>query len=199
MDADNFKFYNELGEKYPETELLFPPNVTVPRKAYLSKLLLARSGLTLDLGCCDGQYKEYIKRYVGLDVSLPRLKKFGGSRVWATALCLPFRNESFDTVFASELLEHLENRKQAVREIHRVLKPKGELIMSSPYGLYPRATTWSPILEKYGVTKHRYVHGRFCEEYVEVLLEQNGFKITLMHNPKSVRIIAIGEKRNGKS
>ena len=195
MDADNFKFYQELGEKYPETKLQFPPNVSIPREAYLSKLLVAREGLTLDLGCCDGHYKKYIKRYVGLDVSLPRLKKFKGNRVWGTALHLPFRNECFDTVFASEVLEHIINRKQTVREIHRILKPKGEFIMSAPYGLYPYAETWSPILEKYGVQKHYYIHGRFCEEYVEVLLEQNGFKIKLLRNNKNVRMFAVGEKQ----
>lgn len=195
MDVDNFKFYNELGDKYPETQLQFPPNVTIFRKEYLSKLLLQRKGLTLDLGCNNGHYKEYIKRYVGLDISLPLLKKFKGNRVRATALSLPFRNESFDTIFASEVLEHIINRKQVVREIHRVLKPKGEFIMSSPYGLYPRAITWSPILEKYGVTKHHYIHGRFCEEYVEVLLEQNGFTVKHLYNHKNVRVFAIGEKQ----
>jgi len=45
---------------------------------------------------------------------------------------LPFEDESFDVVTCIEGLEHLENPFQAVRELARVLRPDGTLVLSTP-------------------------------------------------------------------
>ena len=45
---------------------------------------------------------------------------------------LKWPKESFDAVTAWEVFEHLENPHNAVREIHRILKPQGLLIFSVP-------------------------------------------------------------------
>ncbi len=47
---------------------------------------------------------------------------------------LPFKDESFDEVLASHVLEHLFDMGGALREIHRVLKRGGKLIVVAPYG-----------------------------------------------------------------
>ena len=45
---------------------------------------------------------------------------------------LPFRNSSYDFVFASHVLEHIVEDRLALREIHRVLKPGGLAILLVP-------------------------------------------------------------------
>lgn len=45
---------------------------------------------------------------------------------------LPFDNNSFDVVVASHVLEHLHNRKFALQEMYRVLKPFGLFIVGTP-------------------------------------------------------------------
>jgi len=45
---------------------------------------------------------------------------------------LPFEDAAFDWVIALEVIEHLENRHHALREMRRVLKPGGKLILSTP-------------------------------------------------------------------
>ena len=45
---------------------------------------------------------------------------------------LKFEDESFDTITCVEVIEHLENPFYTFRELHRILKPRGQLIMSSP-------------------------------------------------------------------
>jgi ubiquinone/menaquinone biosynthesis C-methylase UbiE len=45
---------------------------------------------------------------------------------------LPFSNESYDCVFASHVLEHIKDDRQAVSEIRRILKPAGFAILPVP-------------------------------------------------------------------
>jgi SAM-dependent methyltransferase len=45
---------------------------------------------------------------------------------------LPFEDDAFDVAFSIEGIEHLENRYKYLRELHRVLKPRGMLILTTP-------------------------------------------------------------------
>jgi len=45
---------------------------------------------------------------------------------------LPYPDNHFDLVTATEVIEHLENHRQVMREIYRVLKPGGLCILSTP-------------------------------------------------------------------
>jgi 2-polyprenyl-3-methyl-5-hydroxy-6-metoxy-1,4-benzoquinol methylase len=45
---------------------------------------------------------------------------------------LPYKTKSFDYILAIELIEHLENPWIFIREAHRILKPNGILILSTP-------------------------------------------------------------------
>lgn len=52
--------------------------------------------------------------------------------VEGNALELPFNNEEFDTVIACEIIEHIIDIEVFLKEVHRVLKPKGRLIITTP-------------------------------------------------------------------
>lgn len=45
---------------------------------------------------------------------------------------LPFADQSFDLVTCTEVIEHLEHYRETLREIHRVLKPGGRVVLSTP-------------------------------------------------------------------
>ncbi len=45
---------------------------------------------------------------------------------------LPFEDNFFDKVVSFETIEHLENYKKFIKEIERILKPGGKLILSTP-------------------------------------------------------------------
>ncbi|MGH2638665.1 MAG: class I SAM-dependent methyltransferase, partial [Rhabdochlamydiaceae bacterium] len=49
-----------------------------------------------------------------------------------------FPNDSFEEVLMFECLEHTENPLQVLREIQRVLRPKGKLVLSVPNVYYYR-------------------------------------------------------------
>jgi ubiquinone/menaquinone biosynthesis C-methylase UbiE len=48
------------------------------------------------------------------------------------AECLPFENDRFDKIVCSEVLEHIRDKRKALQEMSRVLKPKGILALSTP-------------------------------------------------------------------
>ncbi len=53
----------------------------------------------------------------------------------ASAYTLPFATNSVDFVMSESLLEHLERPEEAVREMHRVLKPGGTVYIVTPFML----------------------------------------------------------------
>jgi 2-polyprenyl-3-methyl-5-hydroxy-6-metoxy-1,4-benzoquinol methylase len=55
-----------------------------------------------------------------------------------SAYALEFRDDSFDCVTLQEVIEHLEGAASAVKEINRVLKPDGFLLVSAPNPFYWR-------------------------------------------------------------
>src|SRR5439155_807663 len=52
--------------------------------------------------------------------------------VRADAESLPFRDESFDAVVATEVLEHLDEPGRMLSEARRVLRPGGQFFMTTP-------------------------------------------------------------------
>jgi SAM-dependent methyltransferase len=57
---------------------------------------------------------------------------------------LPFADGSFDVVTSFETLEHLHERTAFVGELHRVLRPGGRLILSTPNAAYTMPVNGKP-------------------------------------------------------
>jgi SAM-dependent methyltransferase len=89
-------------------------------------------GKLLDVGCGRKPYKDtYFSgaaSYTGVDY----LTENSQPDIVASALDLPLEVQSFDTVVSTELLEHVPDPLRALREMHRVLRPGGYLILSTP-------------------------------------------------------------------
>lgn len=110
----------------------------------------------LDLGCGTGYYLFLLSNLPislnltgldndkkALDEAKTTLKKRKIEFVLGDSHTLPFKDNTFDKVVASEVLEHLVDDERALREIFRILKPNGIIIISVPSINYP--FFWDPI------------------------------------------------------
>ena len=72
--------------------------------------------------------------------------------VQAAGEALPFPSNTFDLILSHEVIEHVQDDRQAVREMVRVLRPGGRLLLFCPNRGYP--------FETHGVYwRGRYVFG----------------------------------------
>ena len=114
----------------------------------------------LDLGCGVG---EYVRAFAdagaaafGCDIERARLAegRARGARglVAAAGEALPFADGSFDVVVLNEVIEHVADEVETLREAARVLAPGGRVVIFAPNRLYP--------FETHGVfVRGRYVFG----------------------------------------
>jgi 2-polyprenyl-3-methyl-5-hydroxy-6-metoxy-1,4-benzoquinol methylase len=97
-----------------------------------------RPGTVLDVGCGTGRLAprlaERWPRYVGLDVV--RYPGLGpGLEFHAVDLdadALPLADDSVDLAVAVETIEHLENPRRFMRELTRVIRPGGCVVVTTP-------------------------------------------------------------------
>lgn len=116
----------------------------------------------LEIGCGLGYFsKEAFKlgaRVTGVDIG-PKLIKISkkktpnASFIVADASSLPFKNETFDVVLSTEVIEHINKQVIVIKEMFRVLKKGGVLIITTPNRLY------KPLFDFLGLAKIRPYRG----------------------------------------
>jgi len=101
----------------------------------------------LELGCGVGAFvrrlREFSDEVYGFDVDEERVRK-GAEEVPNLALAvgenLPYASDTFDVVFLHEVLEHVTDDVETLKETRRVLKSGGKAIIFTPNRLYPFET-----------------------------------------------------------
>ncbi|MCQ3943049.1 MAG: hypothetical protein DPW22_07520 [Alphaproteobacteria bacterium] len=110
-------------------------------KSYMRSLVPQDRPLTvLDVGCGTGLNAEIIRgkghTVVGVDVSPVAIAQFVANgfegHVCDVTDGLPFPDGRFDLVYASEVIEHVNDTAAFLGELARVIKPGGRLLLSTP-------------------------------------------------------------------
>jgi SAM-dependent methyltransferase len=93
------------------------------------------SGTLLDVGCGTAPYRELfpVSAYVGLEIDTAEARARGGSVVYYDGRTMPFGDGSMDSVFCSQVLEHVFEPEQFLAEIARVLRPGGRVLLTVPF------------------------------------------------------------------
>ncbi|MCC7497961.1 MAG: methyltransferase domain-containing protein [Bryobacterales bacterium] len=116
-------------------------NEHLARYAFAARL--ASWKRVLEIACGTGYGTSYLapetRSIIGLDLSheatLYATSHFSAENLrylTASAAALPFPNHSFDLVIAYEVIEHLSDWNLLLTEAHRVLRPGGQLVLSTP-------------------------------------------------------------------
>jgi len=86
---------------------------------------------TLDIGAQNGPYAAHFPHRVALDI-----RRGIGVQIIGDTQALGIADATFDVVLCTEVLEHLPEPQQAVDEMFRVLKPGGQLLLTTRF-LFP--------------------------------------------------------------
>jgi SAM-dependent methyltransferase len=109
---------------------------------------IRRGGVAIDVGCGTGRALPPLRMAVGpsgavialditpemLDVARPAATLAAASLVLADARTLPFPDDSVDAIFAAGLVHHLPDTGAGLRELARVTRPGGLLVLFHPSG-----------------------------------------------------------------
>lgn len=124
-------------------------------------------GKLLDFGCGSKPYQSLfinVKEYIGLDYEgAGHSHKDESIDVFYDGKKIPFTNDHFDSLFASEVFEHLFNLEEMIPEIKRVMKKGGKILITCPF-------VWN---------EHEIPidYARYTQFALKHLLEKNGFTI----------------------
>lgn len=162
----------------------------------IGRFIPPTKGKILDIGCADGTFTKVIlensmaKKIVGVDVLSSSVayarKRFARSKKLsfqvADAHELPFKDKEFDAVFCLETLEHVEEPKKVISEIHRVLKDNGYIIALVPsenwlfrFIVWPFWTLW-----RGKIWRGTHLH-KFSADQLVYLIEKDSLKVIKNH------------------
>lgn len=137
--------------------------------------------VVLDIGAGDGKITDMIGA-IGIDNEAEGVRLARSLNVPVTmgsAYDIPFKDESFESVFFGDTMEHLEFPKKALKEIHRVITKY--LYLASPLK---------------GADNDPFHYEEWTPEELQALVEPMGFKLVepILTVAKDKRIYAKFEK-----
>jgi SAM-dependent methyltransferase len=148
---------------------LSSPFYFIRRGLYLKIKLYCHelTGRLLDFGCGEKPYQflfSNVKEYIGMDYEGEgHSHENENIDVFYDGRNIPFPDAYFDSVFSSEVFEHLFNLEELLPEIKRVMKSKAKILITCPF-------VWN---------EHEAPvdYARYTQFALKHLFEKNGFKI----------------------
>jgi SAM-dependent methyltransferase len=172
------QYYEDLWRELPDE--LNPPELPL-RTRFLQRH--ARPGWrALDLGCGEGLFTALLAQagtdVVGVDISATALARARSRhpsldfRLVELDGPLRFDDETFELVWASEVLEHIADTARWLSEVRRVMTPGGTLLLTTPAHGRVRLVLWG--IEPFSPPLGDHLH-LYSGRSLRALLDQFGF------------------------
>ena len=135
------------------------------------------NGNEIDIGCRTGalvkELSNHFKTAVGIDISAVAIdearRNFPSGRFYISDITDPssLPKMLFDVAICSDVLEHIEKDVKALQNINRILRLKGHLIVTVPFGMknWTRHDNWARHIRRYE------------PDELQMKLNQSGFDI----------------------
>ena len=153
-------------------------------KTILSFLGPTEGKTCLEIGCEKGILSYYLREKGGrwfhseFDRNLAQATQglISKNVLLIEETALPFADRTFDLILAVDVLEHLPDDQKLIRELYRLMKPEGTLLVTVPHSLNRLVLNrWGP---KWGLTLEYYGHRRagYTEEELTQKLRAADFQ-----------------------
>lgn len=130
---------------------------------------IAENSVIIDAGAGEAPYKDYFSKakYYATDFAMadPSLD-YSHLNFISDIYLLPIKNSCVDAILFTQVLEHVKYPFQVVKELFRILKPRGKLFLTAPQG--------------WGIHQPPYDYFRFTYYGLKFLFEDAGFKINFI-------------------
>jgi len=165
--------YQKVYERYWQDSGPYHWKGDEPKMAFhykVARKYLKNKNKVLDVGCGDGVLLKLLPNAVGLEISekaikFCRDKGLKNKIVKGSCLALPFKAHEFDGAAFLEVIEHLEEEdvKKALKELHRVVKKDGIIVLSTPQRI--------PTLEWHINPVKKYFEGGKAPIFAKIILK----------------------------
>ncbi len=153
------------------------------------------TGHILDIGCGLGGFLQAASEQgwqhpEGIEIA-PRAARYAGRLFTVQTHPIEevnYEANRFDVVRLNNVIEHLASPKAVIRAVHRVLRPRGLFVSSTPNFQSLSVAIWGRDWPYFGGQDHIYL---FSPETLTHLLEDNGFR-TIRVRTKGVRLALNG-------
>jgi SAM-dependent methyltransferase len=132
----------------------------------IKKIIPQLKGNLLDFGCGRKPFENLftVDKYVGVDIeNTGHDHTHSKVDIYYDGKHLPFQDNSFDSLFCAEVLEHIFTPDETLTELNRVLKPGAKALFTVPF-------SWNE-----HETPHDY--SRYSSFGIKYLLEKHGFGV----------------------
>ena len=160
--------------KYRSPEHAVTKAYVLGKIEFIQRYVCLKEKSILDIGCGNGVFSYHLSdislNVIGLDLSSYMISiNPCKNLIRGMGDILPFKDETFDVVFEANLLHHVDNPEQIVREMMRVSKE--HVILIEPNGINPLMFLFSLFVkaERGGL--------KFSKKYLRELIKSDSFRV----------------------
>ena len=168
---------------YPCTRLLREINNFLYEKALKARrgVRIIPGGKILDLGCGAGSFLKGLKRKgmdcYGIEIAAnaAQIAREAGLQIFPDLFEASFESDTFDAITANHVLEHMREPNKTLKELKRILKPSGTLIIAVPNADSFAFQLFGKYWVQLDIPRHLYT---FSQKTLARYLEGNGLRVT---------------------